>query len=82
MEKSPERFSGVSTSRDRSSAEERGGRLWFAVTFFMDICLDMSSYTLPPAQVHVLCGEATQISAPKGVRYPCRPSSREEAPLP
>ena len=35
----------------------------------------MSSYTLPPAQVHVLCGEATQISAPKGVRYPCRPQT-------
>ena len=40
---------------------------------FLDVCLDMSSYTLPPAQVHVLCGEATQISAPKGVRYPCKP---------
>eukprot|EP01046_Picozoa_sp_COSAG06_P061342 COSAG06_NODE_13413_length_1259_cov_1.687931_1_plen_192_part_00 len=42
---------------------------------YVDICLDMSSYTVPPAQVHVLCGEATQISAPKGVRYPCTPQT-------
>ena len=40
---------------------------------YLDVCLDMSWYKLPPAQVHVLCGEATQISAPKGVRYPCKP---------
>ena len=40
---------------------------------YLDVCLDMSSYKVPPAQVHVLCGEATQISAPKGVRYPCKP---------
>ena len=40
---------------------------------YMDICLDMSWYKLPPARVHVLCGAETQMVAPKGLGYPCRP---------
>ena len=40
---------------------------------YLDVCLDMSWYKLPPAHVHVLCGSDTQLAAPKGSRYPCRP---------
>ena len=40
---------------------------------YLDVCLDMSWYKLPPASVHVLCGAQTQISAPKGAHYPCKP---------
>ena len=40
---------------------------------YLDLCLDMSFYKLPPARVHVLCGPDAQIVAPKGLGYPCRP---------
>ena len=39
----------------------------------LDVCLDLSVYKLPPASIHVLCGESTQIAAPKGLDYPCTP---------
>ena len=40
---------------------------------FVDICLDMTWYNLKPASVRVLCGEHTQLYAPKANNYPCRP---------
>lgn len=40
---------------------------------YLDVCLDMSWYKLPPASVLVICGTETQISAPKGDHYPCKP---------
>ena len=42
---------------------------------YLDVCLDMSFYKLPPARVDVLCGPSTQMVAPKGSRYPSRPHS-------
>ena len=42
---------------------------------YLDVCLDLPPGGPPPAAAHLPCGNTTQITAPKGLRSPCRPQT-------
>lgn len=42
---------------------------------YLDVCLKIDSSTPVPAAVHLNCDMGTQISLPKGTRYPCKPQT-------
>ena len=57
---------GHASSPDPSNAAERSA---YAVDMdnYVDLCLDLSGGQTP-SRVHVICGESTQISLPKGLK--------------